>query len=173
MQNIISSSEPVAAPPALGDDRLPQRFWAKVRIAASGCWEWTAQTGHHGYARYTVDGRSQAAHRVAYSTLVGSIPGGLVIDHLCRVRHCVNPAHLEPVTNEENLRRGVSSVSRLGVQTGMAVINGAKTHCPKGHPYDGANLGVNRRGDRYCRECKNAQSRACHARNRAAAKAGA
>ena len=78
-----------------------------------------------------------AAHRFAYEMLVGPIPEGLDLDHLCRVRHCVNPNHLEPVTRSENLRRGIRP--RLPQNDRIGDKNRAKTHCPKGHPYDEAN----------------------------------
>jgi hypothetical protein len=86
------------------------RFWARVEKRPDGCWIWTGVINHNGYGRYTYarpDGRSLAsrAHRIAYELLVGPIPDGLQLDHLCRVKACVNPAHLEPVTQDENMRR--------------------------------------------------------------------
>jgi hypothetical protein len=87
------------------------------------------------------------AHRFAYESVHGPITPGLVIDHLCRVRLCVNPAHLEPVTPGENSRRGYAwLLNRRNHQT-------VKTHCPAGHAYRGANLYVSPRGDRRCRTC--------------------
>jgi hypothetical protein len=83
-------------------------------------------------------------HRVAYELLVGPIPEGLELDHLCRNTRCVNPEHLEPVTGRENLMRAVSS---------WAAKNAAKTHCPQGHPYDEENTKVKRDGGRACRAC--------------------
>lgn len=84
-----------------------RRFWAKVEVDESGCWLWTAST-NHGYGHFWVspDVGKVYAHRYAYELLVGPIPDGLEIDHLCKVRNCVNPEHLEPVTKEENWRRG-------------------------------------------------------------------
>lgn len=102
------------------------------------CWIWTASTNASGYARISVSGRYQLAHRVAYELLVGPIPEGRQLDHLCRTRTCVNPAHLEPVTQRENSRRGLR-----GDMT---------THCPAGHAY--AEHGRRReRGSRDCRAC--------------------
>lgn len=86
-------------------DLLGARFWAKVNKTAS-CWLWTAGIEGDGYAIYWHGGTSHRAHRFAYKALVGPIKRGLVLDHTCGVRHCVNPAHLEPVTNAENIRRG-------------------------------------------------------------------
>ncbi|MDJ0460650.1 HNH endonuclease signature motif containing protein [Streptomyces sp. H27-C3] len=142
--NRIISPKGKASPPEHGDERLPVRFWEKTKVTESGCWAWTAQIAHHGYGRYSVSGSARKAHRVAYEALVGAIPDGLVIDHLCRVRHCVNPGHLEPVTNTENLRRGLRALP----------VHSSKTHCAQGHPFEGENLGPSIRGERRCRACQ-------------------
>lgn len=123
-----------------------ERFWAKVRKTES-CWLWASTINSSGYGAFSADSTDVLAHRFAYELLVGPIPAGLVLDHLCRVRHCVNPAHLEPVTVVENLRRGES----------FSAQNAAKTHCPAGHPYDAGNTIV-RRGRRECRACVAARS---------------
>ena len=132
-----------------GDDRLPARFWAKAqRDEKIDCWLWMAARSSKGYGSYSHGGRAVSAHRLAYQTLVGSIPVGLQIDHLCRVRFCVNPSHMETVTTAENTRRGDSG--RLWRQ---------KTHCPSGHPYDEANTHLNRHGHRVCRACDRSYQR--------------
>jgi len=119
-----------------------ERFWIKVRQTDT-CWLWTSTLNNRGYGQFSVGGRSVLAHRFSYELHVGPIPEGLHLDHLCRVRHCVNPAHLEPVTNQENNRRG---------DTGAHLRD--RTHCPAGHPYEGANLYVNgNTGARSCRIC--------------------
>lgn len=104
---------------------------------APGCWLWTG-TRKNGYGRLNavIDGQHQCllAHRVVYESLVGPVPDGLTLDHRCRVRACVNPAHLEPVTMKENILRGESAGAR----------NAVKTHCPKGHPYSPENTAVRR-----------------------------
>lgn len=79
------------------------------RVAPSGeCWTWTGATEHHGYGRFWLNGKMRYAHRVAYEWFRGPIPEGHDIDHLCRVRNCVNPFHLEAVTRQVNLLRGAT-----------------------------------------------------------------
>lgn len=130
--------------PMVGDLRLPARFWVKVKANEAGCWLWTAALNRNGYGFFMDSGRiMRTAHRIAYEALVAAIPEGLVLDHLCRVRHCVNPAHTEPVTQAENLRRGETITAKAS----------AATCCPKGHPYSGDNLYVNPKGHRSCRIC--------------------
>lgn len=144
---------------------LPSRFWSKVR-QGPGCWEWTAALDMAGYGCFgmaTASGwRSRKAHRVAYELAVGPIPEGLHLDHLCRNRRCVKPAHLEPVTNAENARRG-----EAGLVSGAR--NRAKTVCPAGHVYTPANTYTDRRGRRTCRACQRVAWRRWDARRQAAA----
>ena len=128
-----------------------ERLLAKIDVdPGAGCWLWTGGKGANGYGQIGVgsvlDGsrRLAAVHRVAYEEMVGPIPDGLVLDHLCRTRSCVNPDHLEPVTFEENVRRG---------EAGRHGFNTSKTHCPAGHAYDAANTHIKRCGRRECRAC--------------------
>lgn len=93
--------------------------------ALTGCWLWGGHVARNGYARTKVSGRSVMAHRASYELFVGPIPEGLVLDHKCRNRCCVNPAHLEPVTSRENLIRGET----------LARSNAEKTHCKCGLEY--------------------------------------
>lgn len=126
-----------------GDPRLPARFWAKVE-QTSTCWLWKACLDASGYGSFRANGRGNRAHRFAYEALVGPIPAGLVTDHLCRVRNCVNPAHLEPVTNAENVLRGEADAAR----------NARKTQCDFGHPFDESNT-IHLAGHRACKKCRN------------------
>jgi hypothetical protein len=114
-----------------------ERFWKKVE-KGEGCWIWTGAAGSEGdYGNYRAGRRFVSAHRFAYEISVGPIPSGLEIDHLCRVTLCVNPAHMEPVTGEENRRRKYAAIVR----------------CAHGHPYDEANTYIRKSGGRDCRAC--------------------
>ena len=104
----------------------------------SGCWLWTGYVSPSGYG---VIG-DQLAHRLFYESLVGVVPDGLELDHLCRVTCCVNPSHLEPVTHRENMLRGISPTAQ----------NAVKTHCNRGHELVGANLRL-QDGKRSCKAC--------------------
>lgn len=138
-----------------------QRWVSKVAIShdPAGCWLWQGSINPCGYGQFrTNQFRSHQsrgdtvirAHRYAYLRFIGPIPEGLHLDHLCRVRSCVNPAHLEAVTNKENGLRGV----------GAGALNARKTHCPKGHPYSGDNVILEPRPWGFSRRC-----RACRAVN--------
>jgi len=121
---------------------LAVRVWKRI-TKTDTCWLW-AEPLRAGYGMIKNEGgRPVGAHRVVYELLVGPIPDGLHLDHLCRVRNCVNPTHLEPVTRRENILRGES----------FAAANRAKTHCPQGHEYNGMNTRVSQSGKRHCRPC--------------------
>jgi hypothetical protein len=125
-----------------------ERFWSKVD-KTDGCWFWTAGKASNGYGRFKLNGKPQAAHRVAYELLIGPIPDGMTLDHLCRIRHCVNPMHLEPVTGRENTLRG----------NNIAARNAHKTHCPNGHEYETRISRSHPNGLRFCRQCRAAVDR--------------
>lgn len=133
--------------------RIPieQRFWAKVNKTGPGeCWLWTGAKTNGGYGFLSRGGRGAGnvlAHRWSYETHVGPIPYDLQIDHRCRTRACVNPAHLQAVDARTNLLRAPATVTS---------INSAKTHCNNGHPLSGDNLAIER-GSRVCVTCRRAR----------------
>jgi len=112
------------------------------------CWEWAAPLTHKGYGELSVNGKQVLVHRWSYEYHREPIPTNLQIDHLCRVRHCVNPAHLEVVTSQENTRRGLDAITRAN-----RIKRKPKTHCIQGHPFNEENTLINSRGWRACRLC--------------------
>lgn len=139
----------------LSADEAPSvaaRFWPKVDQAGE-CWLWTGGRNAKGYGVIQVLGVNHPAHRVAVMLSGETIPEGMVVDHLCRVRACVRRSHLEVVTSRENTMRG---------QT-IPAANLAKTLCPRGHEYSHRADGA-----RYCRACGSARNRGYYARNREA-----
>ena len=133
------------------------RFQAKLtryEVVASGCWLWTGSIRSDGYGVTGIMGPPRLAHRLVYELERGDIPPGMVLDHLCRVRCCVNPDHLEVVTIAENTRRGMGAELARAHQL-------AKTHCKRGHPLSGENLYIApSSGQRACRACRLARKRA-------------
>lgn len=145
------------------------RFWSHVEVGPipepkhhprlfTPCWVWkTAKPGK--YVDYFLDGTRRKAHHFAWSLLVGPCPEGLDPDHLCEVKGCVRPDHIEWVTHRENLMRGSSQVA----------VNACKTHCVHGHPFDEANtVYVERNGHRRrdCRACRHIAAAAARERAR-------
>jgi len=122
------------------------RFWAKVDKTDT-CWNWTGSLTPGGYSQFSLQGGRVNArgHRVSYEIHCGKVPLGLQLDHLCRNRRCVNPAHLEAVTQRVNTLRG----------TGPTAVNARATHCKQGHGFTAQNTVVNPRfpRSRTCREC--------------------
>lgn len=120
-----------------------------MRRDSSGCWLWSAALNPDGYGRIRLRRDwVPLAHRALWEVCVGPIAYPTELDHLCKVRHCVNPTHLEAVTHAENVRRGNGGANWA-----------AKTHCPQGHPYDEGNTD-HYNGSRVCRTCANERGRA-------------
>lgn len=139
------------------------RLWSKVRKGAGDeCWIWTGHVSGNGYGRFRKhhESPSEAAHRLTYELEIGPVPESLDLDHLCRVRACVRPSHLEPVTRAENLARG--STEHWGWARN-------KNRCVNGHEFTEAN--TYRRKDRpnrrECRTCRTNARRRCDANQRA------
>lgn len=124
---------------------VAERFWRRVNRDAT-CWTWRGGVTSNGYGTFTDRGRRVSAHRYAYEQSRGAIPAGLVLDHLCRNRRCVNPDHLEAVSERVNILRGTSP----------SASNVHRTHCPRGHEYSVENTRTCRRGKRTCRACQRA-----------------
>lgn len=126
-----------------------ERFWERVsRDAGGGCWLWTGRLSRAGYGVFWHDGKDRRAHRFAYEFLVGPIPDGLTLDHLCRTRSCVNPAHLEPVTQIVNVRRG----------NAPNVVARREGRCRRGHEF-AIHGRVDGDGAMRCQTCHQAAKR--------------
>jgi len=142
-------------PPQPKGRPIHERFLDKVEFTES-CWLWQGARQSGGYGSFAVTSKTIVkAHRFAYEFWVGPIPDGLNLDHLCRVRNCVKPDHLEPVTQRENVMRS---------PVALATLEARQTHCLRGHEFTEANTRAYR-GRRYCREC----NRQRHTRDRRAA----
>lgn len=129
-------------------ERDRARFWSKVENAGEGeCWRWTDALTTHGYGQLWLSGRYISAHRIAWTIAYGPIPDGLLIDHLCRNRACVNAAHLDLVTQRENVVRGDSAAC-------VRTRRDAQTECLRGHEYTPENTRISRAGYRFCRACE-------------------
>lgn len=127
----------IGRPPRPVAERLLKRV-----VPSEGCWIWPGHLNNQGYGIIVGDdGKERRTHRVAYEVLVGPIPEGLELDHLCRVRACLRPDHLEPVTHTENVRRGLAAQQW--------------TECKQGHPLVGENVYTQpSNGKRRCKECQ-------------------
>jgi len=134
--------------------------WAEIRftekdpriemVPESGCWVWMSVLGGDGYGQASLQYKTGRAHRIFWQTKRGPIPEGMVLDHVCRVRSCVNPDHLRVVTNKENVLRNSRS---------LTAINAAKTHCPKCGGQFARILSGKRQGKRICIPCRAAKDK--------------
>ncbi len=125
---------------------VKDRFEEKILlIPFNECWEWGGNKYPNGYGRFTIKSKGRLAHRISYGLYTGEIPDGLVLDHLCRNKGCVNPKHLEPVTSRENLLRS---------EITMASMARKKTHCYKGHEFSKENTSKYSNGSRRCKQCQ-------------------
>lgn len=141
------------------------RWWSKV-VKTEHCWLWTGRLNKDGYGSFDIHRRREGihksflAHKWGYESFVGTIANGFELDHTCRIRNCVRFDHLEVVTHGDNIRRGTAAQRRR-----------ARTHCPKGHPYDEENTAWRRKPSggyqRVCRECGRAACRDWGHRTRA------
>ena len=130
-----------------------ERLWRRSVVRDTGCIEWTGALDSHGYGRIRINqGLLEGTHRVAWESVNGPIPDGLELDHLCRNKQCCNPAHLEPVTHAENMRR-------------TAVLTEG---CPSGHPWTEQNTYWSATGKR-CRTCHRNRELVRHHAKKAAA----
>lgn len=124
-----------------------ERFMAKVEKSGTGCWLWTASTFTNGYGCFYFEGKNRGAHRWLYEREMGPVPSDMELDHLCRVRSCVNPKHLEVVDHAENTRRAWKA-------------SGVDAACRNGHPRD--DVLINKQGFRVCRACRRERDRAAY-----------
>jgi len=144
------------------DKSLDKEFMQK-RIdfdsSTAGCWLWTGKTTHDGYPVWGTTGcKTIYAHRFIYAQEIGTIPEGMTLDHLCRVRNCVNPKHMDPCTLEDNIARGDYDWRKY------------LTHCKRGHEFTPENTlltlttGRNKTGGRACRTCARVAQKAYYLR---------
>lgn len=128
--------------PPNGSIPLEVRFWSRVN-KTNKCWLWTGNKNGKGYGQFSIKHVYYLAHRVSYELIIGKIPGGLDLDHLCRTPLCVRPSHLEPVTRLENSMRG-------NHPTYVAARNGT---CTKGHPRERMYFRKSNGKPVYCKDC--------------------
>ena len=138
-----------------------ERIIGRIDASSSECWLWTGEL-RKGYGCVKVNGRRWSVHRLLFEALIGPIPQGLELDHLCRNRTCCNPAHLEPVTHAENIRRG--DQAREGDRRRIARI---RSYCKNGHEVSPENTYLRPPNGHYrCRRCANLSNAAYRAREK-------
>lgn len=142
----------------------PLAFWARIDLSnPHGCWPWLRGRDGNGYGHVGIQKKVYLCHRLAYELLVGPIPAGLVIDHICENKPCCNPYHMEPVTRGENRRRAPIS--------GVAAVHAGKTHCANGHEFSPENTKMYARPGkppyRNCLACRSESGRRQYLRRKA------
>lgn len=143
---------------------IGERFEADIdRSGPTSCWIWRGPHDGNGYGRlYIAHGKFLSVHRYAYEQRFGAIPDGLDLDHICRVKDCANPDHLQAVSHAENCLRGI----------GVHAQNARKTHCKWGHKFDDENTARTPEGFRKCKACKREYQAKLRARRRSLPVAG-
>lgn len=131
------------------DADLRAAFLAETLCAPSGCLIWMGKRSWDVYGSFYMNRRNMGAHRAAHILFIGPIPDGLVVDHLCRNRRCVEPMHLQAVTVRENTLRGM----------GITAVQAQRTHCIHGHEFTPENTRITKRGRRDCRACNRARAK--------------
>lgn len=125
-------------------NRFSTRFWDKVDSKADECWIWIGAVDKHGYGSILEEKKVKKSHRVSYEMFYGKIPNHLVIDHMCKIKRCINPRHLRAITRGENTLTG----------SGVSAINKRKTHCIRGHELSGENIFLYKRAGHINRQCR-------------------
>lgn len=127
------------------------RIIDKWVLKSDFCWMWFGSVAANGYSKTVIEGRHVSAHRAVYSYFKGPIANGMCIDHLCGIKRCVNPEHLESVTPRTNTLR---------CEHAIATVNSKKIHCIRGHVLSGENLYITPNGRRQCKKCRGWKT--CH-----------
>ena len=130
------------------NESIEDKLEDNIEIDSNGCWIWLKYKSKKGYGQIRYNGRMRRVHRVSYECYIGNIPVGLTIDHLCKVRACCNPGHLEPVTQSENAKRG--DYSNNGKTNNY---HASKTHCSNGHEFIESNV-YKLKNRRVCLTCR-------------------